>query len=226
MKKAILQGSILGKALCVLSIFLMPYTALGAAEGATNSTQDPDVWARYVNERLLSLIKESAHKKDLSEYYHKVGEILDEIVDFSRFTKNVVGRYGSKKTLEALSKKERSDFLKGIQRLESVIRSQIIETYGKVMLTGADKKISLQPIDPKQKKRKKMTVVQNVYDPAQKKTIKINYIIGRTPDNQLKLRNIHIESLNIGKLYRKQFSDAYRKYKGDMDKIIAGWKSL
>ena len=40
---------------------------------------------------------------------------------------------------------------------------------------------------------------------------------------QWKLRNVTIESINIGKVYRSQFEAAMKKHDGDVDKVIDTW---
>ena len=40
------------------------------------------------------------------------------------------------------------------------------------------------------------------------------------------VRNVIINGINIGKLFRDQFADAMQKHNGDLDKTIDGWSEV
>ena len=40
------------------------------------------------------------------------------------------------------------------------------------------------------------------------------------------LRNVIIESVNLGEIYRDQFQDSAREEDGDIDKVIANWTTV
>ena len=41
--------------------------------------------------------------------------------------------------------------------------------------------------------------------------------------DEWKLRNMVVESINLGKIYRNQFDNAYQVYGGDIDRVIDNW---
>ncbi len=52
------------------------------------------------------------------------------------------------------------------------------------------------------------------------------YQMGRDKSGQWQLRNVIIESVNLGEIYRSQFEAAARKYDGDLDAVIANWETV
>jgi phospholipid transport system substrate-binding protein len=44
-----------------------------------------------------------------------------------------------------------------------------------------------------------------------------------TINGEWKVRNVIINGINIGKLFRDQFADAMQQNLGDLDKTINGW---
>jgi phospholipid transport system substrate-binding protein len=50
--------------------------------------------------------------------------------------------------------------------------------------------------------------------------------MGRNKAGDWKLRNIIIESVNLGEIYRSQFEASARKYEGDLDSVIDNWTTV
>jgi phospholipid transport system substrate-binding protein len=49
------------------------------------------------------------------------------------------------------------------------------------------------------------------------------YQMGRNKAGSWKLRNVIIESVNLGEIYHNQFEAAARKHDGDLDNVIDSW---
>jgi len=45
-------------------------------------------------------------------------------------------------------------------------------------------------------------------------------------DGQWKLRNVIINGINVGKLFRDQFADSMQRNGNDLDKTIDGWAEV
>ena len=52
------------------------------------------------------------------------------------------------------------------------------------------------------------------------------YQMGRSKSGDWQLRNIIIESVNLGEIYRSQFEASARKYDGDLDAVIDNWETV
>ena len=66
------------------------------------------------------------------------------------------------------------------------------------------------------------TVVQHIYGKSEKPFV-VNYKLRKDKRGHWKLRNLTIEAINLGKVYRSQFSYAAKQYNGDIDKVIDNW---
>jgi phospholipid transport system substrate-binding protein len=54
----------------------------------------------------------------------------------------------------------------------------------------------------------------------------VMYQMGRDRDDAWKLRNVIIESVNLGEIYRDQFLSSARDFDGDLDAVIANWTTV
>ena len=52
------------------------------------------------------------------------------------------------------------------------------------------------------------------------------YQMGKGKSGEWKLRNVIIESVNLGEIYRNQFESAARKRDGDLDAVIDSWTAI
>jgi len=54
----------------------------------------------------------------------------------------------------------------------------------------------------------------------------VYYQMGRDSSGAWKLRNVIIESVNLGEIYRDQFQAAARDEDGDLDRVISNWTTV
>jgi phospholipid transport system substrate-binding protein len=54
----------------------------------------------------------------------------------------------------------------------------------------------------------------------------VMYQMGRSKRGEWQLRNMIIESINLGEIYRNQFQAAARKENGAIDAVIAQWAAV
>jgi phospholipid transport system substrate-binding protein len=52
------------------------------------------------------------------------------------------------------------------------------------------------------------------------------YQMGKNKSGVWKLRNVIIETVNLGEIYKNQFQAAARKHDGDLNTVIEGWASI
>ena len=50
--------------------------------------------------------------------------------------------------------------------------------------------------------------------------------MGKGKSGEWKLRNVIIESVNLGEIYSNQFQSSARKYEGDLDSVIENWTTV
>jgi len=70
----------------------------------------------------------------------------------------------------------------------------------------------------------RVSVEQLIYSDAVHPYV-VMYQMGRDRSGEWKLRNLIIESVNLGEIFQSQFESAARKENGDIDAVIASWSS-
>ena len=164
------------------------------------------------------------YAEEPERFYATVLGLLEDVVDFRSFARNVMGEHASRKRLATLSPEERQHLGDYLQRFTGVFRDSLIKTYARALLTVADKEISLLPLSqPLRPQDRKAQVVQQVV--GEDEPLVIKYSVRRNKAGRWLLSNLIVSDINLGKLYRNQFRSAMKKHKGDMDKVIANWTS-
>ena len=180
-----------------------------------------------VTGRLLKLIAEATEYVDEDEarFYRELGAALKDYVDFPSFSRAVMGRYASRSAMESLDETAKEKLQQQIERFNGVFSSALINTYGKGLLVFEGEKIEVVAPTPEAEERAaagRATVKQLIYG-ERETPFEIYYSLRKNGNGEWKIRNLIVESSNLGKIYRNQFSNAYKVYEGDIDKIIDNW---
>ncbi len=180
-----------------------------------------------VTDRLLKLIDEAAEYVDENEakFYVELGDALKDYVDFENFSRAVMGRYASKKTMASLDEEGQQKLAEQIDRFSEVFSSALINTYGKGLLVFEGERIEVVEPSAEAETRAasgRATVKQLIYG-ERETPFEIYYSLRKNDEGEWKIRNMIVESSNLGKIYRNQFSNAYKVYEGDIDKVIDNW---
>ena len=158
-------------------------------------------------------------------FYAEVLALLEDVVDFRSFARNVMGEHASRQRLRQLSPTQRQQLGDHLHSFTEVSRDSLVKTYARALLTVVEKDIALlppsQPVGPKDRKAQ---VVQRVSG-GDGEPLLIKYSVRRNPQGQWMLANLIVNDINLGKLYRNQFRNAMKKYNGDMAKVIANWQA-
>ena len=105
------------------------------------------------------------------------------------------------------------------------MRSGMVRTYGKGLLafSGSSIEISKPKLDEAEQSR--VSVEQLIYSEEAESYV-VMYQMGRDKNGDWKLRNMIIENINLGEIYRNQFQSAARKENGDLDAVISQWSAV
>ena len=190
--------------------------AFGASEVVEAITKD-----------LISLIESAQSYVDEDEprFYQELGETLQKYVDFESFSRAVMGRYAGRQAMAALDDVQRENLQGQIDRFNDVFSGALIDTYGKGLLVFEGERIEVVPPSPEDAETAragKAMVKQLIYG-EREKPFEIYYSLRKVDDGDWKIRNMIVESSNLGKIYRNQFANAYKVYEGDIDKVIDNW---
>jgi len=155
----------------------------------------------------LSANKEK-YKQDPADFYAALNSIVGPVVDAEGISKSIMTvKYSRKATPEQM------------QRFQENFKRGLFQFYGNALLEYNNQGITVDPAKDESGDRTSvgMTVKGSngaIY-PVQYTLEKIN--------GEWKLRNVIINGINIGKLFRDQFADAMQRNGNDLDKTINGW---
>lgn len=181
-----------------------------------------------VTEQVVKLIEDAKTyvEKDPQRFYAEVEKILNPMVDFPSFTRGVMGSFGTKNYYQSLkTPAEREAYKKNYDRFVKTFKQGLINTYGKGLLAFNGEKIEITPPTAEDKQRVAKGDYVDVVQTIHGKESKYQVIYKMRPDKKGEwlLRNVTIETINVGLLYRNQFAESMAKYKNDFGLVVDNW---
>jgi phospholipid transport system substrate-binding protein len=179
---------------------------------------------RAATDNVMAVVREAQGyaDEDPERYYQQVMSVLDPVVDFRGFARGVMGPYASSERYRSLDEAGRKQLAEQLDRFTQVMREGLVRTYSKGLLAFGGSRIELSNEGSEQSGESRATVKQLIYSDAIEPYV-VMYQMGRDKTGTWKLRNMIIESVNLGEIYRNQFESAARRYEGDLDRVIANW---
>ena len=158
--------------------------------------------------------------EDPDRYYREIDEALAGLVDWRGFATAVMGEYYSRgramdQAGRANLKRQRDDFAR-------TLREGLIRSYAKGLLAFGGARMEVQGVEASPQSARVASVTQLVYGEAER-VYTIRYQMGQYKDGAWRLRNLIIETINLGEIYRNQFSALARDADDDLDSVIAQW---
>lgn len=201
-------------------------TLLASAQIWAQDTEqsDPGAIVAQATDRVMALVAEAGEyfDEDPDRYYAAIGGEVDDLIDFRSFARGVMGDAASGATYRQLDDAGKARLRGQLDTFSEVIRSGLIQTYGKGLLAFGGLKTEVLPAEIAPNNERLASVTQRVTgDQGQVYTLR--YQMGLYRDGQWRLRNMIIENVNLGEIYRSQFADALEDANGDIDQVIAGW---
>jgi phospholipid transport system substrate-binding protein len=174
---------------------------------------------------LLVLIDDAKQYVDEDEerFFTELDVLLRPFIDFRSFARAVMGRHASSKKMASLTEAERVQLNAQIDRFSEIFLSALIQTYGKGLLAFDGEEIEVVPPAANAKPQSKKVVVKQLIYGDRKTPYEVQYSMRMGSDGDWRLRNMVVESINLGKIYRNQFDNAFKVYEGDIDRVIDGW---
>ena len=159
-------------------------------------------------------------------YFSQLTEIIDPVIDFPAFTRGVMGRYGTSTYYRSLpTKAEKEAFKKNYKRFVSEFKRGLIQTYGKGLITFNGQAVKVFSPSKQDlvavKKGQVVEVTQSIVDKSKKH--EIIFKMRPNKNQQWMLRNMIIDNINLGELYKNQFESAMKKYHGDFSRVVDNW---
>ena len=193
-----------------------------SASGA--SPAEPDAAIRAATENLLKIV-ERAHEyfdSDPDRYYAEVDAAIAPVIDFYSFSRGVMGRWGSKAYADSLGATEKKRYQDQVGRFVRIFREGLVRTYSKGLMAFSGETIEVYPAQPEEIATGLVTVVQVIHG-SNGNRYEIRYKMRKDPDQSWRVRNVTLDTLNLGKVYQNQFASAAGKFGGDIDAVIDNW---
>ncbi|MFV8820135.1 MlaC/ttg2D family ABC transporter substrate-binding protein [Haliea sp. E17] len=201
---------------------LMCWAALASGQDAQEQSANDVV--RAASEKVMAVVEEaqSYADQDPERYYGEIQQILDPVVDFRGFARGVMGPYASSDRYRSLDEAGREQLRDQLDRFTEVMRTGLVRTYGKGLLAFGGSRMDVSPPAADDPAVDRATVEQLIYSEKAEPYV-VYYQMGRDKSGEWKLRNMIVETVNLGEIYRSQFQAAAREHEGNIDAVIDTW---
>jgi len=179
------------------------------------------------SERVMQVVDGASEyaDEDPQRYYDAVHEVLDPVIDYRGFSRSVMGAYASSERYQSLDTAGRKELRAQLEDFIEVMRKGLIKTYGKGLLAFSGSRIEVAEPTEAEENSSRATVRQLIHSDKPEPYV-VMYQMGKNKSGQWKLRNVIIETVNLGEIYKNQFQASARKHDGDLHAVIAGWAAI
>lgn len=202
-------------------IFLLSTTTTHLASAAGPSAYDVIEQKTVV---VMEVVKaaNSYVDKDPERYFQLLQSALDDLVDYDGFARAVMGPYASKQRYQSLSTEGKAELRAQVDRFTQVMRLGLVRTYGKGLLAlGGSRTEVLRP-QGEVTDDATVSITQLIYSSAPQ-PYEIQYQMRLDSSGQWKLRNLIVESISLGGIYRNQFLASAKDHEGNLNAVIDAW---
>ncbi|MGY0217276.1 MlaC/ttg2D family ABC transporter substrate-binding protein [Endozoicomonadaceae bacterium StTr2] len=190
-----------------------------AATAAEAAKGDPAVVVRETADALIANINKNRaeYEKDTDKLFQYLDTALSPKVAGESFARGVMGKYAHR-TTEAK-----------IHEFESKVKSSAMRLYGRGILKYQNEKIEVKDaskasLEDYNAGKVRSVPVEMVISTASGSSYQASFSM-MSDDGEWKVRNIVVEGINIGVVFRNQFHDAMQRY-GSVDKVIEYWDEI
>lgn len=220
-------GSLVGRITALLSMLAFAVSMNVAAQpDAALDTTKPGARSLVADttERVMAVVTaaEEYAEEDPERYYGEIQTILDPLIDYRGFARNVMGPYASSKRYRSLDEAGREQLRAQLDTFTEAMQQSLIRTYSKGLLAFGKARIELGMDEPEAPSDDRASVKQLIYAESPQPYV-VLYQMGRDKAGDWKLRNVIIESVNLGEIYRDQFLASARDFDGDLNEVISNW---
>ncbi|MEM1188753.1 MAG: ABC transporter substrate-binding protein [Pseudomonadota bacterium] len=181
---------------------------------------------RDTTTRMLAVIDEARDyvDDDPERYYAEVEKVLDPVVDYRGFARGVMGQYATSARYRSLDEAGRDKLRGQLNRFSDTMRRGLVRTYSKGLLAFGGTRVEIDDSGAGDVTDERATLRQLIYSESGQPYVVV-YQMARNGDGYWQMRNLIVESVNLGQIYRSQFEAAARKSGGDLDEVIDNWSA-
>lgn len=176
---------------------------------AATATPAHDLVQNTTRELLADLdANREKYRSTPSAFYDALNRIVGPVVDADGISRSIMTvKYSRKATPDQMN------------RFQENFRRSLFQFYGNALLEYNNQGITVGA--PKDESGDRTTVDMQVKGTAGA-VYPVSYTLEKVA-GQWKVRNVIVNGINIGKLFRDQFADAMQRNGNDLDKTIDGW---
>ncbi len=169
---------------------------------------------QQTTDELLADLKENKerYRGEPGAFYDALNRILGPVVDAEGISRSIMTvRYSRQASPEQM------------KRFEENFKRSLMQFYGNALLEYNNQQIRVLPASGKQDSER-TSVGMEVVD-RQGTVYPVQYTMVNL-GGEWRVRNVIINGINVGKLFRDQFADTMQRNGGDLDKTIDGWAQV
>lgn len=166
---------------------------------------------QHTTDTLLADLKDNKehYRADPAAFYDALNEILGPVVDVEGISRGVMTvRYSRQATPEQMS------------RFQENFKRSLMQFYGNALLEYNNQDIRVLPVSGKQDPQR--TAVNMEIEDSNGAIYPLSYTMVSLSGGW-KMRNLIINGINVGKLFRDQFAQSMQNNGNDLDKVIDTW---
>ncbi|MCE4053771.1 MlaC/ttg2D family ABC transporter substrate-binding protein [Pseudomonas sp. Au-Pse12] len=195
--------SILRRGLLVLLAALPLLASAAGTPSAHDIVQDTTT-------RLLADLaaNKEKYKQSPNDFYNALNGIVGPVVDADGISRSIMTvKYSRKATPEQMT------------RFQENFKRSLMQFYGNALLEYNNQGITVSPAKDESGTRTSVDMQVKGNNGA---IYPVSYTLEKL-NGEWKVRNVIINGINIGKLFRDQFADAMQRNGNNLDKTIDGW---
>jgi len=168
---------------------------------------------QQTTDELLADLKanKEQYRNDPAAFYDSLNEILGPVVDAEGISRSIMTvKYSRNASPEQMT------------RFQENFKRSLMQFYGNALLEYNNQQIRVLPSSGKADDKR--TSVRMEVVGRQGEIYPVSYTMVNA--GEWRVRNVIINGINIGKLFRDQFADSMQRNGGDLDKTIDGWAEV
>jgi len=214
--------------LCLLALLPVLVARAAAVPALAIARDNPETMVREATSRLLDIAREArgTAKAERTAYYAAVEGVLEQVVDIEYFARGVMATYASVRLYNSLqSETEKTAFRARIERFVDRVKKVFMVKYADALLAFEGERIDLATDPSGDNDPDRASLKQTIYD-TDGQTYVVFYSLHRDGDGGWRIRNVIVEGINLGLLYRDLFSEEVENHQGDVDYVVDHWVEL
>lgn len=191
--------------LCLCLSALVFSTSVRAEEG-------PETLIRETTEQLVQAIEDNraVYETDPAQFFQAVEAVIEPVVAFDMMARGVMGSYAQQASFE-----QQQLFAQAFQR-------SLVEFYGKALVVYDNEEIEVLPVKAEYLSKPRVPVEMIIH--AASDSYPLRYTMFQD-QGQWKMRNVIVNGVNVGKVFRSQFAQAMLEFQ-DLQYVIDHWQEI